>query len=70
MENPIGNVTTIVNFIALAIFPFISAYGISQDQLISVLSLVVGLLFAYLNAKYPNTFKVLGNDTPAEEAEC
>lgn len=74
MENTFGNLTTIVNFIALAILPYISAYGVSQDQLVAVLSLIIGLIFAYLNAKYPNTFKVLGNNETTEpdneEAEC
>lgn len=74
MDNIKGNSTTIINFLALAILPFVSSYGIDNDMLVSLLSALVGLLFAYVNAKYPNTFAFLNNNETNESddeiAEC
>lgn len=68
-ENLFGNVTTVVNVLSLAIFPYVSMYGVTQDQLTSILCAIIGVLFAYLNAKYPNTFKFLGNAPVNAEAQ-
>ncbi len=68
-NNLFGNLTTIVNFLSLAIFPYVSIYGITQDQLTALLCAVIGILFAYVNAKHPNTFGFLGNDPVHSEVQ-
>lgn len=59
--NYVGNITTIINWIALMILPYVSAYGMTQDVLVAILSAVVGIAFAILNSTYLNSFKFLGN---------
>lgn len=71
-DEMIGNVTTIGKIIAMAIAGwFIGlcvAYGINlpidQQTLSEVIFTVLLLAWAYFDAKYPNTFKVLGNAKP------
>ena len=46
--NYVGNITTIINWIALMILPYVSAYGMTQDVLVAILSAVVGIAFAIL----------------------
>lgn len=59
--NYVGNITTIINWIALMILPYVSAYGMTQDVLVAILSAVVGIVFAILNSTYLNNFKFLSN---------
>lgn len=60
-DNYLGNITSVINWIVLIILPYVSAYGITQDQLVGVISAIIGIVFAIVNSKYPNTFAFLGN---------
>ena len=61
MDNLTGNLTTIINWIALLILPYVAGYGVTQDLLVALISSVIGIVFAVINSYYPNTFKFLGN---------
>ena len=60
----IGNISTIIKIISLAaagfIFGLISAFGLklpfNEYELSGVIGLIIGLIFSYIDAKYPNTF--------------
>lgn len=64
MENPIGNGTTIVNTIIVAIAGIIFGkwgatllqLGIDQTILVQIISFIVFTVFAYFNAKNHNTY--------------
>lgn len=60
-DNLIGNMTTIINWIVLIILPYVSVYGITDSQLSALLTAIIGIIFAIINSKYPNTFAFLGN---------
>lgn len=60
-DNILGNLTTIINWIVLIILPYVSVYGITDNQLTALITAVVGIVFAIINSKYPNTFAFLGN---------
>lgn len=55
-ENLKGNVTTIVKFVVMTIASYFSVDAATQDQLISLIVAAIFLIFAYFDAKYPNTF--------------
>ena len=71
-EETIGNLTTIIKTISIMFAGYALAYFVSiglnlpitQEQLSEVIMTVIFFLIAYLDAKYPNTFKFLGNDKP------
>lgn len=67
--NYIGNITTIINWLALLILPYVTAYGLTQEVLVAILSSIVGLIFAYINSSHLNNFKFLGNDTNSNDIE-
>jgi len=72
MDN-IGNLTTIIKTISM----FIAGWaigtatahnldmGMDASMLAEIISAFFFLILAYLDAKYPNTFKFLGNNKPA-----
>ena len=60
-DNLLGNVTTIINWLVLMILPYVSVYGITDSQLSALLTAIIGIVFAIINSKYPNTFAFLGN---------
>ena len=60
-NNLIGNMTTIINWLVLIILPYVTTYGITDSQLTSLLTAILGITFAIINSKYPNTFAFLGN---------
>lgn len=60
-DNLLGNVTTIINWLVLIILPYVSVYGITDSQLTALLTAIIGIVFAIINSKYPNTFAFLGN---------
>lgn len=60
-DNLLGNVTTIINWLVLIILPYVSVYGITDSQLTALLTAIIGITFAIINSKYPNTFVFLGN---------
>lgn len=67
--NYIGNITTIINWIALIILPYVTAYGVTQEVLVAILSSVVGLIFAFINSSNLNNFKFLGNNSNTNDIE-
>ena len=68
-DNTIGNLSTIIKFLALTIAGWILStlaakgynLGIDATTLASVIGGFIGLVFAYIDAKYPNSFGWLGN---------
>lgn len=67
MSNHTGNISTIVKMILLTILPYIIADTQTQDQVISIILAIVGLIIAYVDAKYPNTLAFLDNDGIVDE---
>ena len=67
MSNHTGNISTIVKMILLTILPYIIADTQTQDQVISIILAIVGLIIAYIDAKYPNTLSFLDNAPSLEE---
>ena len=69
-NNYIGNTTTIIKYICTAIAGYAIgiciAHGlnlpISQAQLSEIIFTIIMLGVGYLDSKYPNTFKFLGNN--------
>ena len=67
LSNHTGNISTIVKMILLTVLPYIIADTQSQDQVISIILAIVGLIIAYVDAKYPNTLAFLDNAPTLEE---
>ena len=67
LSNHTGNISTIVKMILLTVLPYIIADTQTQDQVISIILAIVGLIIAYVDAKYPNTVALLDNEAPREE---
>ena len=67
MSNHTGNISTIVKMILLTVLPYIIADTQTQDQVISIILAIVGLIIAYVDAKYPNTLAFLDNEATIEE---
>lgn len=62
MSNHTGNISTIVKMILLTVLPYIIADSQTQDQVVSIILAIVGLIIAYVDAKYPNTLAFLDNE--------
>ena len=73
MSNHTGNISTIVKMVLLTVLPYIIADTQTQDQVTSIILAIVGLIIAYIDAKYPNTLSFLDNapslDEPAQVGE-
>ena len=67
MSNHTGNISTIVKMILLTVLPYIIADTQTQNQVISIILAIVGLIIAYVDAKYPNTLAFLDNTPTLEE---
>ena len=67
LSNHTGNISTIVKMILLTVLPYIIADSQTQDQVISIILAIVGLIIAYVDAKYPNTLAFLDNAPTLEE---
>ena len=67
MSNHTGNISTIVKMVLLTVLPYIIADTQTQDQVISIILAIVGLIIAYIDAKYPNTLSFLDNEDTLEE---
>ena len=67
MSNHTGNISTIVKMILLTVLPYIIADSQTQDQVISIILAIVGLIIAYVDAKYPNSLSFLDNAPTLEE---
>ena len=61
MSNHTGNISTIVKMVLLTVLPYIIADSQTQNQVISIILAIVGLLIAYVDAKYPNSLAFLDN---------
>ena len=69
MDNAIGNISTIGKFIATMIAGWVIALAASKGlqlnvdvtTLAEVIGAVIGLIYGYIDAKYPNTLSWLGN---------
>ena len=55
--------------VLLTVLPYIIADAQTQDQVISIILAIVGLIIAYVDAKYPNTLSFLDNDDTNSETE-
>ena len=70
MNNRIGNISTIVKTILVVFAGWCIGYfaslgfdlGITEGQLSELMFMVICLICAYVDAKYPNTFAFLDND--------
>lgn len=69
LSNHTGNISTIVKMILLTVLPYIIADSQTQDQVISIILAIVGLIIAYVDAKYPNTLSFLDNEDTIDEPE-
>jgi len=67
MSNHTGNISTIVKMILLTVLPYIIADTQTQDQVVSIILAIVGLIIAYVDAKYPNTLSFLDNEAVETE---
>ena len=67
LSNHTGNISTIVKMILLTVLPYIIADTQTQNQVISIILAIVGLIIAYIDAKYPNTLAFLDNAPTLEE---
>jgi hypothetical protein len=67
LSNHTGNISTIVKMVLLTVLPYIIADTQTQDQVISIILAIVGLIIAYIDAKYPNTLAFLDNAPSLEE---
>ena len=67
LSNHTGNISTIVKMILLTVLPYIIADSQTQDQVISIILAILGLIIAYVDAKYPNTLSFLDNESTIEE---
>ena len=65
MNNLEGNLSTILVWIYVIIAPYIATY-MSQDQFVTIMTAIVGLIITIWSAYNPNSFKFLGN---AEETK-
>ena len=69
MTNHTGNISTIVKMVLLTVLPYIVADAQTQDQIVSIILAIVGLIIAYIDAKYPNTLSFLDNEDTETETE-
>ena len=68
-KNYIGNISTIVKFVAMTLTGYIIGVAASKGlnlpidaaTLSQLISTVIFFIIAYIDAKYPNTFDWLGN---------
>ena len=67
LSNHTGNISTIVKMILLTVLPYIIADTQTQDQVTSIILAIVGLIIAYIDAKYPNTLAFLDNEDTLDE---
>ena len=74
MDNTIGNISTIIKLLSMTIAGWIIAtlaahgynLGVDAATLASVIGAIIGLILAYIDARFPNTFGFLGN-TPEQD---
>lgn len=70
--NYIGNISTVIKLMGMMFAGWIIAIaasngldlGVDASILGEVIGALIGLGFGYIDAKYPNSFKFLGNSEP------
>ena len=79
MENFKGNVTSILKTVLMAISGFLIAsaaakgynFPVSETELTEILFTIATLVLAYFDAKHPNSFAFLDNQTTCDcDTEC
>ena len=60
MDNLQGNLSTILVWVYVIIAPYIATY-MSQDQFVTIMTAIVGLIVTIWSAYNPNSFGFLGN---------
>lgn len=55
-----NNLSTIIVIITGALSPFVAQY-LTQEQFSALVIAIINVIFILYSAKYPNTFKCLGN---------
>lgn len=66
MKNIKGNVSTLLKFAYMILAPYLIQY-MTEDQFMTIGAAVIGLIIAIVDAYYPNTMKILGNDENEEQ---
>lgn len=68
-EEFVGNVSTIVKVLVLTFVPAAFLEQVDANALSVVLTGIIMFIFSIIDAKYANTFKILGNEEtmPIEE---
>lgn len=57
----VGDLSTVVKFVVMTVAPALGVDEVTGDALVSVVVAVVGFLLAYVDARYPNSLRFLGN---------
>ena len=68
MDNPQGNISTILKFAYMILAPYIVQY-MTEDQFMVIGTAVIGLIIAIVDAYYPNTFKIFKNNVEPMEVK-
>lgn len=68
-SNVYGNLSTLLKFVVLIVAPYVAVYGVDGSTLYSVLSALLGLVLAVVDAWYPNTLRVFGNAEAVEAVD-
>ena len=68
-EEFVGNVSTIIKVLVLTFVPAAFLEQVDANALSVVLTGIIMFIFSIIDAKYSNTFKILGNEEtkPIEE---
>ena len=66
MDNPQGNISTILKFLWCILMPYVASY-ITEDQFMIIGAALIGLIIAIWDAYNPNTFKIFKNNIPEEQ---
>lgn len=77
-QNYVGNISTLIKFFGMTFAGWIIGIlasqglnlGVDATTLGEVIGAFLGLCVGYLDAKYPNTFAFLGNNTIGEMEEA
>ena len=68
MNNIQGNLSTLLVWVYVLIAPYIATY-MSQDQFVTIMTAVVGLIVTVWSAYHPNSFQFLGNEKEEPQVE-
>ena len=62
-EEFLGNVSTIIKVLILTCVPAAFLEQVDANTLSIILTGIIMFIFSLIDTKYPNTFKIFGNDT-------